>query len=456
MKIISTNPSKNYQVLGEVEVSTLEDVKKKVQAAKEASREWQALGVEGRIPLIKKVVDSFEKDKELLARLISQEMGKPIKHAREEIDFGVNYFRSYLENAKQYLKSETTHQDEKEVHEVHQEPFGVAAVIVAWNYPFSNFVWQTGQNLVAGNTIVFKISEETPLFGKAIEERMVKHLPKGVFNEVYGDKSVGEMLINQEVNLICFTGSSQAGAKINQNAAGRFIKTNMELGGSAPGIIFEDADIDAIIPTLIFRRFSNSGQMCDALKRLIVHESKVEEVIAKLTHHLKELHLGDAEDEKADLGPLVAERQLVLIKQQLDDALQKGAKVIVGGKEPAHLKGAYFEPTLLRNIQKNMRVWQEEVFGPVLPIITFKEEAEAVALANDTKYGLGASIYTKDPKRFSRVARQMESGMVCQNGVSYVYAFNPFGGYKMSGGGREHAQFGFREVTQVKVVSRES
>lgn len=455
MKLQSTNPAKNYQPLGEVEVSTQQDVERKVAAAHKAQKGWQALGVAGRIEKLKKAVEDFEKNKHALALLITQEMGKPLKDSVDEIDFALNYFRSYFETAPKCLKPELTHKGDGEQHEVHREPYGVAAIIVPWNYPFCNFVWQGGITLLAGNTVVFKHSEETPLCGKAIEETMVKHLPPGVFNEVYGDRSVGEMLINADVNLICFTGSSKAGLKINQSAAARMIKTVMELGGSAPGIVFEDADVENIGLTIYNHRFSNNGQMCDALKRLIVHESQVDKVIAKLTSFIKGVHVGDPEQEKTQLGSLAAKRQLDLLKEQVADSVKKGAKIVVGGKEPGHLKGAFYEPTIISGVSKEMRLWQEEVFGPVLPIVTFKEEQEAIELANDTSYGLGAYVFTKDRERFRRVSGQIKSGMVCQNEISYVHPFNPFGGYKFSGNAREHSKFGFDEVTQIKVVSME-
>jgi succinate-semialdehyde dehydrogenase/glutarate-semialdehyde dehydrogenase len=454
-RLISKNPARNYEALGEVEISTLEEVQEKVKAAHQAKDGWRKIGLEKRIEYLKQVIESFERDKKQLAELISKEMGKPVKEAMGEMELGIDYFRSYLDKAPSYLKPLLTHEDAKERHEVIREPYGVAAVIVAWNFPFSNFVWQCGENLTAGNTVVFKHSEETPLFGKAIEEVMVKHLPPGVFSEVYGYGDVGEMLINQDVDLICFTGSSKTGIKINTNAAVRFIKTVMELGGSAPGIIFEDANIDAVLESLYQKRFMNCGQMCDALKRLIVHESKLDEIVTKLKEKLKKVKIGDPLEGNTQLGPLVAERQLVLLKEQMADAIEKGASVLLGGKEPENLKGAYYEPTLLTHITQNMRVWTEEVFGPLLPIITFKDEKEAVTLANDTKYGLGAYIFTADTQRFLKLASEIKSGMISQNSLSYVKVFDPFGGYKLSGNGREHAQFGMSEVTQIKVVARE-
>lgn len=451
----STNPSNSYSVIGEVETSSLDAIKAKVDMAHSAKKSWRELGVAGRIELLRKVSAAFAESKERFAKLEAEEMGMPIKEALEDFDFGLDYFNSYLDTGEEYLKSVVTLENDKERHEVFKEPYGVAACIVPWNFPFANWVWQCGQNLVAGNTIVFKHSEETQLCGKLIEEIVNSVLPEGVFNEVYGDGSVGEQLVNQDVNLVCFTGSSATGVKIKQATASRLLPTCLELGGSAPGIIFEDADIEEVAGTIFTARFMACGQMCDALKRLIVHESKADEVIAKLTSLIKEKKIGNASDSNTDFGPLVAERQLKLLEEQVADAVSKGAKVLTGGKKPEGLDGAYYEPTLLTNITNDMRVWLEEVFGPVLPIVTFKDEEEAISKANDTKYGLGAYIFTADNERFMRVAHQLESGMVSQNTLSYINICNPFTGYKMSGGGREHAQFGFDEVTQIKVIARE-
>lgn len=453
-KLISINPS-NYQEIGSVEVSTVEEIAAKVAAAHKAKQAWRELGVKGRVELLRKVSQKFAENKDRFARLETQEMGMPLKEVFDDFDFGMEYFNSYLDSAEENLKPIVTFENDKEIHQVFKEPYGVAACIVPWNFPLANWVWQCGQNLVAGNTIVFKHSEETQLCGQLIEEIVNSVLPEGVFNEIYGGGSVGEQLTKQDVNLICFTGSSATGVKIKQAAAERLLPTCLELGGSAPGIIFEDANIDEVAETIFTARFMACGQMCDALKRLIIHESKVDEVTTKLVDLLKSKKLGDASDEQSDFGPLVAKRQLELLEQQVADAVDKGAEVIVGGKRPTGLEGAYYEPTLMKNINKDMRVWKEEVFGPVLPIVAFKDEAQAIRMANDTKYGLGAYVFTSDNKRFQRVAEQLESGMVSQNTLSYINVCNPFTGYKMSGGGREHAQFGFEDVTQIKVIAAE-
>jgi acyl-CoA reductase-like NAD-dependent aldehyde dehydrogenase len=319
----------------------------------------------------------------------------------------------------------------------------------------SNFVWQVGQNLLAGNTVVFKHSEETPLFGKALEDLVVPLLPEGVFSEVYGAGDVGDMLVHQDIDMICFTGSTKTGQYLYTVAAEKMIPVLMELGGSAAGIVCEDADIDSILPMIYTNRFGNCGQICDGLKRLIVHTTRVEEVEQKLRSLLSTKKIGDAADPDTDIGPLVAKRQLDLLESQVADAVAKGAQIITGGKRPTGLSGAYYEPTLLTNITPDMRVWNEEVFGPVLPIITFETEEQAIRMANHTQYGLGGYVFTAGRQTFDRISRQLQTGMVSQNNLSYVHATHPFGGYKKSGLGREHGKYGFAEVTQLKVVARE-
>lgn len=455
MKITSTNPSNNYQVIGEVEFSSPEEVKSKVSAARNASKMWRELGLAKRSELIKELADLFNKERARIIEFTAKEMGMPLKELDEDVDFSLEYLRSYCDSAEESLSSVITTEDDKEIHEIFKEPYGVAACIVPWNFPLANFVWQCGQNLVAGNTVVFKHSEETQLCGKLIEELVNQILPEGVFNEVYGDGSVGEMLVNEDVDLICFTGSSKTGAKINESAAKRFIPTIMELGGSAPGIIFESTEVKDVIETIYTARFMNCGQMCDGLKRLIIHESKFEEVVAELKELLTSKKIGRADDPNTDISSLVAERQVVLLEEQVQDALEKGATAVIGGQRLRGGEGAFYEPTLLINVTSEMRVWNEEVFGPVLPIVSFSTEDEAVNLANDTKYGLGAYVFTKDNEQFLRVAHQIESGMVSQNNLSYINVCNPFGGYKMSGNGREHGQLGFDEVTRTKIITRE-
>lgn len=455
-KIISTNPGRNYEFLGEIDTSSEDEVKDKVRKARQATDTWRELGITGRGKILHKLITLIKENKEELAGLASSEMGMPIKDSREDIDEALRYFTWYLDNTERSLSPETSYEGQEIIHKVHREPIGVAAVIIPWNYPASNFVWGCGQNLLAGNTVVLKHSEECPLFGKLLEEIISQcGLPTGVFSEIYGGSETGELLIHQDIDIICFTGSSKTGKYIYQVAAEKFIKVVLEMGGSAPGLIFEDANINQIIEGVFYGRFFNSGQSCDALKRLIVHESRSEEVITILKSLAEKIEIGDPLVEDTSMGPLVAERQVKLLEEQLEDAVKKGAQVLIGGKRPLNLKGAYFEPTILTGVNDQMRVWREEVFGPVLPIVSFSDDQEAIRLANDTEYGLGAYIYTEDISKAREIASKLKTGMVSLNNASYLQPSSPFGGYKQSGLGREHGKYGFEELTQIKVVAEE-
>lgn len=454
-KLVSINPS-TREILGEVEVSTEQEIRTKVEQARKAQAMWYSMGLQERIQILRKIPGSLLRRKNELALLISREMGMPIRQSRSDVGDAMDYFNWYLNHSVEYLSPETTFVDDTMIHRVFYEPMGTAASITPWNFPVSNFVWGAGQNLIVGNTVVYKTSEEVPFCGKLIEEIVAEvGLPEGVFSEVYGGGTVGQLLIDQNIDLISFTGSSKVGWSLYEIAARKHIKIVMELGGSAPGIVFEDADLASILDTLYFNRFVNCGQACDAMKRLIVHESMFEEVVESLKKKLETVQVGNAEDEKTDIGPLVAERQLMLLESQVSDAVQKGAKIITGGKRSEGLKGYFYCPTLLINVSRDSRVWQEEVFGPVLPIVSFENEQEAIGLANNTKYGLGSYVFTKDPEQALRVASQIKTGMVSVNNASYLKPCNPFGGVKESGIGREHGKFGFNELTNIKIFAME-
>jgi len=455
MNIQSLNPS-NQTLLGEVTESTEAEIQQKVAAARQALTGWKNLGIAGRVKYLRKVVEKLHKRDKEFAQLASKEMGMPISQSIHDVHGAIEYFEWYLDNAAKYLSPEIVYEDDTAIHEVHYEPVGVVAAITPWNFPASNFVWMCGQNLIVGNTVVFKDSEEVPLCGKLIEEVFNQSgLPEGVFAEVYGKGKVGDFLVHQDIDMICFTGSTATGQALYKIGAEKFIRVFLELGGSAPGIIFEDADIDKTIDTIYANRFDNCGQICDGLKRLIVHESKYDEVVERLKKKLGDAVIGDASDEKTDIGPLVSDKQLQALKVQVADAREKGAKVLFEKKVPANLKGSFYPPTLLGNITPEMKVWSEEVFGPVLPIITFTDEAQAISMANHTKYGLGGYVFTENKERFGRVAEQIQTGMIQMNNAGYVQPPTPFGGCKASGIGREHGKFGFHELSNVKAITKE-
>jgi len=453
-KIISTNPAQNYEYIGEVEISTDKEITEKVAAANNLKIAWKEISVKDRVNFLKPIYEEFKERKDEIALLIVKETGRAIAESKVIVDGHLNMIKWFLDNAESALSDEITYEDDKSIHKIVYEPIGVVAVITPWNHPFGMFVWGVIPNLLAGNTVVFKISEECPLTGKLIEKVMLNHeLPDGVFSEVYGAGEIGWKLVNEKIDLIWFTGSTKVGQQLYRLAGEKFIKAILELGGSNPCIVFEDADIPNIMNKIYAKRFKLCGQTCDALKRLIVHQSVFDEVVDGLKKEIESKKVGNPEDSETDMGSLVSQRQLSLLKSQVKDALDKGASIITGGYSPENMNGAYYLPTLLTNVTREMRVWSEEVFGPVLSIISFENEEEAIDLANDTIYGLGSVVFTKNVERAKRAASRIESGTIEINQAIHWLPCNPFGGYKKSGMGREHGVLGLRELCQIKVIS---
>jgi succinate-semialdehyde dehydrogenase/glutarate-semialdehyde dehydrogenase len=419
-----------------------------------AAQAWRDTPLEERLALLRGVGKLLTERREEYAALITAEMGKPITQSRREAQGYSEEFLWFLDNAEEALKPEVTHEDEQSIHRITYEPYGTAAVITPWNYPYGMAVWGIVPNLVVGNTVVFKISEETPMVGKLLAEIFGNHdLPAGAFGEVYGAGETGRTLSEGDINLIWFTGSTRTGKSLFKTAGEKFIKSVMEMGGSNPCVVFEDADIEAAAELIYSGRFDNCGQVCDAIKRLIVHDSIKQPLMAELARLLKTKRVGAPTDEATDISSLVAKRQLDLLEAQVQDAVAQGAKITAQLTVPDGLRGAFYPPTLLDGIKKSMRVWTEEVFGPVLPVVTFKTEDEAVALANDTPYGLGSRVISADKTRAERVAGKIDAGTVEVNQGDRWLTCNPFGGYKNSGMGREHGMLGLRELCQIKVIS---
>lgn len=454
-KLVSTNPAKNFIKLGEVSISSRIEIEKKVKLSHKAAPKWKELGLNKRVELLKTVYHELKKIKNDFIPLITRETGKPVKESEMEFVESLEDLKWFIDNGGKCLKDEITFESKTSLNKIIYEPYGVAAVILPWNYPLEMFIWGIIPNLIAGNTVIMKHSEQCPLVGKLVEIIMENsNLPKGVFTEIYGDGRVGEILINENINFIWFTGSSNVGKHLYDIAGKKFIKSVMELGGSNPAIIFEDVDIESSVKKIYAKRFSNCGQICNAVKRLIVHESVFDKVVKQMYQMLKTKTVGDPEKRNTDIGSLVSNKQLEILKNQVADAIKKGAKVVIGGKSPNNLKGAYYLPTILTNISRDMKVWKEEVFGPVLPIISFKTEKEAVALANDTIYGLGAYIFTKNKKRLLNLPSKIDAGGIYLNN-SHRSHYDPFGGYKQSGMGRELGRVGFQELCQIKVIMTE-
>lgn len=454
-KLISTNPADNYSFVGEVEITNDAQITEKLSLANAAKAIWKELGVKGRIRLLAPIREEFKARADEIAKLISLETGKAIHESISEVSRYIDELTWFLENGLKALSDEITLKDNKSLHRIVYEPYGVAVAIAPWNNPFGMAVWGIFPNLIAGNTVVFKISKECTMVGKLLEEIIQNHdLPEGVFAQVYGPGEIGEKLTKGDINLIWFTGSTSIGKDLYKIAANKFIKAVLEMGGSNPCVVFGDADIDKAASVIFEGRFKHLGQICNALKRLIVHESIAEELIGALKRIVESKKIGNPLDLQTDLGSLVTKRQQDLLTAQLKDALDKGAKIVAQTKLDNSLKGAFFPPTLLTNITKDMRIWREEVFGPILPILTFKTEDEAIKLANDTVYGLGARVITGDKERAARVASRIDAGSVEINYETRFIASDPFGGYKDSGLGRERGVHGLRELCQIKVIQQ--
>ncbi len=451
----SVNPSTG-EVLGEVPMTTSEDIRSKVQAAQNAQSVWQALGLTERVKILRALPLLIEQHKQALSELTSREMGQPISLSEAMTNGSIVHFRWNLDHAAKYLKNEISFEDDTTVNEIIYEPRGVIACIMAWNFAISNFVWSVSQALIAGNAVIVKFSEEIPLFSKMLEEICAQSgLPQGVLAFVHGDGQSGTELVDQDIDMILFTGSTQTGQKLYAKAAEKGIPAVMELGGSSPGVIFSDVDLKSMLKDIFNKRFSNCGQFCSNLKRLIVHRSLFDACVAGLAQLARGAKLADPMSHDTEMGPLVAERQVVKLEGQVKDAVTKGAVIVCGGKRPDRHRGAWYEPTILTHITKDMRVWHEEVFGPVLPVVPFDTYEEAIALANDTAYGLTAYIYTQDKALAAKAAKDIRAGCIGINNQNFFRPETPFGGMKKSGLGRENGKWGFHEVCQIKVVARE-
>ncbi|MDP3646181.1 MAG: aldehyde dehydrogenase family protein [bacterium] len=454
-EIISRNPGRGYEEVGRVTVSSRENVERAVQKARKALPTWRALTPQQRGDFFQKFLAVYKPRVEELAELQTREMGKPITQSLSECNRKAAALELNIERSVHVLSPQLLDKYDTYKTEMHFEPYGVVAAIAPWNYPTSQFLIAVGQPLLAGNTVVFKHSEECPLTSQFLARLMDEAgFPEGVFTCIYGDGAVGEMLTDQDIDLIVFTGSSRAGEKIYKKAGEKFIPVVLEMGGSSPGIVFDDIDLDTTCLSIFSERFNNSGQICCALKRLIVHESILKQVVQKLTKIIEKQIVGDPLDPKTTIGSLAAKRQLETLEAQVEDARQKSATILVGGKTPVGLNGAYYEPTLITNTTPDMKIITEEVFGPVLPVITFTTEEEALKIAHETPYGLSAFVYSKDLERADRVAHALLAGQVSINGCSYFSTNAPFGGYKKSGIGRVKGDIGFFHVTQQKVISR--
>ncbi|MFR5880950.1 MAG: aldehyde dehydrogenase family protein [Cloacibacillus evryensis] len=453
--IKSFNPATG-SLLGEVELTTRPQIDEMVIRGHAAQKLWAARPLGERREIMQKLADHLTAQRREIAEIVSKEIGMPLDQSYGDVDdTGISFLQWYIDHAEEALAPQIIHEDDDVIHTVYREPRGLACSIVPWNFPFSSVIWQCGQNLLSGNAVILKHSSENPLSSQLIAKLFQDVLPQDLYQAVFVKGADADYLTAQDINIIFFTGSTKVGRGLYEAAAKKFIPVLLEMGGSAPGIVFADADIDVVLDSIYFNRFFNCGQVCDGQKRLLVESSVFNEVVEKLKALIEDKKVGDPFEEGVDMGPLSSIGQKKEVEDQVERSIAAGAFVVCGGKSLPELGDAYYAPTLLTNVTPDMAIWSEEVFGPVLPIMPFHTEEEAVRLANDTEYGLGAYVYTSDRARYERVASRLESGMVGHNNQYYLKPWNPFGGYKLSGIARHQGIYGFHDVTELKIVATE-
>jgi acyl-CoA reductase-like NAD-dependent aldehyde dehydrogenase len=437
------NPA-NGQVVDTVPLGTVDEVNAAVDAAAEAFKTWSRMPVEQRANIVLKGIEAMEAHKDELALLLTREQGKPITEAKTEAEHFLHGMKFNAHLAPSVRGSYVNLPDASMYGMVLRQPIGVCAAIVPWNFPMTLLGTKIGPALVTGNTVVAKPSPTTPLTSLKIAELMSQAgLPAGTLNILTGPGAeLGEALISHpKVRRVAFTGSTRTGKRVAE-IAGRGIKrVTLELGGSDPMIVFPDADLRRASVAAAVGRYYNAGQMCLATKRLYVFDSVYDEFMQHLMGRVQKTTLGPGEDPKTRMGPLHMEMQRDLVEAQVADAVAKGAKVLAGGKRPAgdgFSQGFYFEPTLLTDVPLDSRMVKEEVFGPALPVWRVKDLDEAIELSNDSPYGLGATVFTRDLKQAREAAERLEVGNVWINSLEIGFDEMPFGGVKESGLGREH------------------
>ena len=458
-RIASVNPATG-EILREFPCADEAEVRASVDRARAAQAGWREMGIRQRVRVIADFQRRLLERKSEVAALITREAGKPIAEAlTTEVLVVLDTARFLIANAYRLLA------DEKLPHgnlatklkrgRLVREPYGVIGIISPWNYPFSIPATETLAALVAGNAVVLKPSELTPL--AALELASLLHaagVPEDVFQVLIGDGATGAALLGAPIQKLIFTGSVATGKRIAAAAAERLLPVVLELGGKDPMIILDDADVDVASSAAVWGAFVNAGQTCLSVERCYVHRSLHDQFVAGCVAKTKQLKIGRGDDPATDVGPMIHERQLKIVEDQVKDAKAGGALVVTGGARMPELGVNFYQPTVLTGVTQEMRIMRDETFGPVLPIAAFDGDEEAIALANDSEYGLSASVWTRDRRRGERVALRIQAGTVMLNDTVSCFGISeaPHGGVKSSGLGRTHGRLGLEEMVQIKHV----
>lgn len=452
-----TNPATG-ETIAKVSDMGREDALAAVSAAYQALPKWRALTAKERSLRLKSWFDLILKNADALAELMTAEQGKPLAEAKGEVIYGASFVEWFAEEAKRVYGDVIPSPVPGRKLLVMKEPIGVAAAITPWNFPLAMITRKCAPAIAAGCTVVVKPAEATPLTALALADLAHQAgISPGVFNVVVGDAAaapeIGKVLCeDKRVRKVSFTGSTEVGRILLRQSADTVKKLSLELGGNAPFIVFDDADIDEAVEGAMASKYRNAGQTCVCANRIYVQDRVYEQFAKKLTEKVAQLRVGPGTQSGVQIGPLIEPAALAKVQSHVDDAVKGGAKVLVGGKAHA-LGGLFYEPTVMTEVTPKMLISKEETFGPVAPLFRFKTEEDVVAMANDTDFGLAAYFYSRDVGRIFRVAEALEAGMVAVNTGAFSNEVAPFGGVKQSGLGREGSKYGIEDYLEIKFVT---
>ena len=450
-KFATINPSSG-ETLAEYEIATPTEIKEAINNARKAFQNWSHLPPPERGKYLSKTAKILRDRKQDYARDMTNEMGKILRESVAEVEKCAWVFEYYAENAGRFLIPEPAQTDATKSY-VAFDPIGVIAAIMPWNFPMWQLARFASPSLSAGNTAVFKPSSVTTKSGMNLESAFIEAgLPNGVFKTLIGDSRIADVMIDDPgTDAVTFTGSVNIGSKVGERALRNLKKCVLELGGSDPFIVLKDADPETAATGAVTGRFINNGQSCIAAKRFIVEKAIADEFTDNFVGKVKKLKVGDPLQPETDIGPMVRENALEEMEKQVEDSVKMGAKIEVGGNR-LDRKGYYYAPTVLTNITRQMPVMKEEVFGPAAPIFIVKDAAEAITVANESEFGLGASVWTQNLQTGEKLAREIQSGVVTINSTVASDPRVPFGGVKKSGIGRELGRYGLLEFLNIKTV----
>jgi succinate-semialdehyde dehydrogenase/glutarate-semialdehyde dehydrogenase len=441
-------------IIGSVPKMGASETRRAIEAADKALPAWRALTAKDRAIKLRKWFDLMMANQEDLARLMTLEQGKPLTESRGEIAYAASFLEWFGEEAKRvYGDMIPGHQVDKRLM-VLKQPIGVTAAITPWNFPSAMITRKAGPALAAGCTMVLKPATQTPYSALALAELAERAgIPKGVFSVVTGSAGEvgGELTGNPIVRKLTFTGSTEIGRQLMAECAKDIKKVSLELGGNAPFIVFDDADLDAAVEGALVSKYRNNGQTCVCANRLYIQDAVYDAFVDKLTAAVAKLNIGNGLENGITTGPLIDAKAMAKVQEHIEDAVSKGARVVAGGK-PHALGGTFFEPTVLVDVPRNAAVAKEETFGPLAPLFRFNDEADVIAMANDTEFGLASYFYARDLSRVFRVGEALEYGIVGVNTGIISNEVAPFGGIKASGLGREGSKYGIEDYLEIKYL----